>query len=144
MPYKNPEVKKAKDRERARSKRAELKLYKAKYYQENKEKCDQASANWAAKNRDKARQYVRNWTARNQHRKNAAEAKRRAAKLNATPSWADLDAIAELYVKCPVGMEVDHIVPLQGKNVSGLHVLENLQYLSKKVNRQKSNLFKEI
>lgn len=74
-------------------------------------------------------------------RTRAAQAKRHAAKLLRTPPWADFKAISEFYEACPPGMEVDHIVPLQGKNVSGLHVRENLQYLSEEDNRSKSNTF---
>ena len=59
----------------------------------------------------------------------------------ATPSWADLNKIREFYENCPDGYEVDHIIPLRGKNISGLHVIENLQYLTKKENRAKSNKF---
>lgn len=67
--------------------------------------------------------------------------KRHTAKINRTPSWSDLSAITEFYKNCPQGMVVDHIVPLQGKKVSGLHVLENLQYLTPQENQRKSNLF---
>lgn len=70
--------------------------------------------------------------------------KRRANKLHATPSWADLDAIKEFYKNCPEGKSVDHIIPLQGKKVCGLHVLENLQYLCKKENSRKHNKFKPM
>ena len=58
-----------------------------------------------------------------------------------TPKWADLEAIKEIYLNCPEGYEVDHIIPLHGKYVSGLHISSNLQYLSKADNRRKSNKF---
>jgi len=63
----------------------------------------------------------------------------RAAKKQATPAWADQDAINFWYECCPAGCEVDHIVPLQGGNVCGLHVETNLQWLPIKENRLKSN-----
>lgn len=52
--------------------------------------------------------------------------------------WSE---IAEFYSKCPKGYEVDHIIPLNGDNVSGLHVPWNFQYLTKDDNIAKSNSF---
>ncbi len=69
----------------------------------------------------------------------ALVAKRRAAKLNATPAWADLPRIAEFYKNKPEGYHVDHIIPLRGENVCGLHVHYNLQYLTAYENRVKGN-----
>jgi hypothetical protein len=69
----------------------------------------------------------------------AKEARRRAAKLKATPTWADAEKIRQVYLNCPIGMEVDHIVPLQGKEVRGLHVHYNLQYLTESENCRKHN-----
>lgn len=62
-----------------------------------------------------------------------------ASKLNRTPPWADLEKIKEFYSNCPEGYHVDHIIPLQGEKISGLHVLENLQYLPAKENLKKGN-----
>lgn len=68
-------------------------------------------------------------------------ATRKAGKLLRTPLWADLSKIKEIYKKCPVGMHVDHVIPLQGLNVSGLHVEYNLQYLTAQENIKKSNKY---
>jgi hypothetical protein len=89
---------------------------------------------WASKNKDKVANYT---------------SKRRAKKLQATPKWLTVEQIAEIdfyYWFCQLVSEdtgikhhVDHIVPLQGKTVCGLHVPWNLQILSASENCSKSN-----
>jgi hypothetical protein len=60
--------------------------------------------------------------------------------VKATPAWADLEVIREYYrLARRAGKEVDHIVPIAGKNVCGLHVLNNLQMLSRSENASKGN-----
>lgn len=71
----------------------------------------------------------------------ARSAKRRAAKLMATPKWADLAIIKEIYRTCPEGHHVDHIVPLQNSLVCGLHCEFNLQHLSAHENLSKGNKY---
>ncbi len=61
--------------------------------------------------------------------------------LDRTPPWADLEEIAEFYANCPIGYHVDHIIPLRGQHISGLHVISNLQYLTQLENLKKSNTF---
>ena len=59
------------------------------------------------------------------------------------PTWFvdESEKIAEFYDNCPEGYHVDHIIPLCGQHVSGLHTLNNLQYLLAKENIQKSNFY---
>ena len=89
------------------------------------------------------------WKAKNPHKQLAYNGKRRAAKLLRTPKWLtsdDLFFIEEAYHLAKLRTEtlsiqyhVDHILPLQGKKVSGLHVPNNLQVIPAKINLQKSN-----
>ena len=72
------------------------------------------------------------------------KAKRRAQKLHATVPWANLDKIASIYKLCPKDYHVDHIIPLQGETVCGLHVENNLQYLTAFDNKSKGNKLLEI
>lgn len=58
-----------------------------------------------------------------------------------TPKWVNIELINNIYHNCPKGMHVDHIIPLRGVLVSGLHVPENLQYLTMEENLFKSNKF---
>lgn len=70
---------------------------------------------------------------------NARTALRRATKLRATPNWANLENIKQVYVNCPKGHHVDHIYPLISDWVCGLHVEDNLQYLTAEENLRKGN-----
>ena len=63
--------------------------------------------------------------------------------LMRTPKWANLEKIREIYQNRKKGYHVDHIIPLQGENVSGLHVENNLQYLTTKQNLSKGNKYFE-
>ena len=58
-----------------------------------------------------------------------------------TPPWADRDAIRTFYHNRPEGHHIDHIIPLKGDLVCGLHVSENLQYLPIPENLAKKNFF---
>jgi len=75
-------------------------------------------------------------------------AKRKAMKLQRTPAWADMAAIRDFYKEAlqlteqtGVKYVVDHIIPLQGRLVCGLHVQNNLQVITSVENCQKHNHF---
>jgi hypothetical protein len=81
--------------------------------------------------------YNKDWGRQNLAHKIAQNAKRRAAELAQMPKWADELAIRRFYWRRPIGFHVDHIIPLRGRHVSGLHVVENLQYLPASENLKK-------
>jgi hypothetical protein len=63
------------------------------------------------------------------------------ARVNACPKWVDIGKLMEVYKACPTGYHVDHILPLQGRLITGIHVPSNLQYLTPIDNSIKHNKF---
>ena len=85
----------------------------------------------------------------NPHKHAAKETRRRSAKIQRTPAWLTVDdlwiieqayELAALRTKMfGFSWHVDHILPLQGKTVSGLHVPLNLQVIPAVDNIRKGN-----
>ena len=111
------------------------------YKQIKKESLDDNGRRWADKNKKKKQAQWRAWYDRNKEKQKEKAMFEKAEKLQRMPPWVDKQAIAEIYANRPEGHHVDHIIPLRGKNVSGLHVPWNLQYLPAKENMSKGNRY---
>jgi hypothetical protein len=102
---------------------------------------------WRSKHRESNRAFKK----ANPGKVNANTVKRRTAKMHRTPSWLtadDLWMIEQAYELAALrtklfgfSWHVDHVLPLQGKKVSGLHVPNNLQVIPWKDNVSKANRF---
>ena len=123
--------------------------YKSKYYEDNKERLTEYKAAHYQDNKDHYSDLHRQWVSNNKAASASHSAAYRAAKLNATPEWLTdthkahmkrTYALSEMMTEATgTTYHVDHIVPLQGKNVCGLHVPWNLQALRADLNMSKSN-----
>ena len=95
--------------------------------------------------------YAQEYTKKNPQKICAMASKRRSSIRNRTPSWLTTDdfwlieeaySLAQLRTKLfGFKWHVDHILPLHGKKVSGLHVPINLQVIPAIVNQRKSASF---
>ena len=119
------------------------------WYRNNTEKAKATSKSWRQTNPEKDAANTKAWRKANPAKVTAKKAKRRASKLLRTVSWANTKAIKDIYAEAKhleketgIVMHVDHIIPLRGKLVSGLHVETNLQILTWHDNLCKSNNFK--
>lgn len=119
----------------------------------NPEKFRARAKAWAQANRAKASERTKRWLKKNSAYHAATRAKRHAARLQRTPCWlsaTDREAILWMYLLCAAvtkqsGLQhcVDHICPLQGEGVCGLHVPWNLQILTRSENAEKHNRWSE-
>ena len=115
---------------------------KAKYRKANADVVKAYNAEYRKANAAAIKVYKADWKKENSGKANATAAKRRATKLNSTPRWLtkkDLAKIKKIYEDCPSGYQVDHILPLQGKRICGLHVPSNLKAIPASENASKCN-----
>ena len=126
-------------------------IYLKNFISNNNDRFREIQAAYYERNKEHKQRYLKDYAERNPHKYNHYAGKRRAAKLNATPPWADLEAIEEIYnlaswMTRENGIEyhVDHIEPLQGKYSCGLHVHYNLQIIPATENRKKSNKLRTL
>ncbi len=125
------------------------KFYNSSWFKNNRESENERIRDWYEENKEKKSKSNTVWQYKNKGLVNAATAKRRALKKLAMPKWLsnkDIEAIKLLYRNAAemtkangIRYEVDHIVPIQGNNVCGLHVPWNMQILTKSENLSKGN-----
>ena len=104
---------------------------------------------WRKANPGRHERLMKEWAENNRDKVNAKWMRRYANKKQRTPSWLtdaqyrqiELEYALADWCSTVMGEDyhVDHIIPLQGKTVSGLHVPWNLQVIPAKLNQQKSN-----
>ena len=126
----------------------------AEYRKNNREKFIAGIAAWSKKNPEKAKQYAKKTKEKNRGRINADTVARRLAKAHRTPVWLTEDdkwLLKEAYNLAVLRTKmfgftwhVDHIIPLQGEVVSGLHVPDNIQVIPWIENVRKANTFEVV
>ena len=125
----------------------ERELIKCKEYRDSHKK-ERAIiiSKWAKENPEKRKAIRERHRLINKDKDAAKSAQRRAAKLQATPIWANHYYIKLFYKGAKIEAQrtdrkvhVDHIIPLKGKNVCGLHVEDNLQLMFAEDNISKGN-----
>lgn len=123
--------------------------YNKNRYENNREFIAAQQAEYYIDNKDHISARRKQWDVDNPGRSVAKCRKRYAAKLQRTPAWLtkeDHEKMEDFYIMARymeiatgIPHQVDHIIPLQGKNVCGLHVPTNLQVITAEENRKKSN-----
>ena len=126
-------------------------VYQKVWREKNPEKHRAIVERYFKKDPERARAQVSKWWKAHPEWTRAAVAKRHARQLKATPKWLTTQhwvSIQKVYDKAVrltqetgVPHDVDHIVPLRGATVSGLHVPWNLRAIPARANRSKSNEF---
>lgn len=150
--WKDPEEQRRKRQEYVDNNREKVRQsaheYYVRIYAERKEEINKKNRESYQRNKEHASEYGKVYRQRTKAYQTAKTRKRQALVLQRIPKCADLQEIEKFYeearrltLETGIKHEVDHIIPLQGKNVSGFHVEWNLQILTKSENASKRNNF---
>ncbi len=144
------EANKAKSQARRKERWAKFLADERRRYAERAEEICDRQREYRARNPAARAAVLQRWRERNRGKSRAHAASWRARRRMAMPQWADRSAINAIYAQAVkisretgVKHDVDHIVPLRGKNVCGLHVHWNLQILTASENKRKFTTFAE-
>lgn len=125
--------------------------WRKQYYQDNKEREKALANKWNSNNTERHRQYYNKYYNNNRHKEIHRGRVKQLKRGHRVPDWADMEAIKAVYDEAKrltlehgIQYHVDHVIPLQGKLVSGLHVHTNLRVLPAKDNLSKSNTYDPI
>lgn len=120
--------------------------YSVSWRNANLERQRAAEARYRGRNREACSIRIKEWKAKNRPLMAFYSRTRQARLIQATPVWADVEAMKAIYVQAAqrrieTGKEwhVDHIVPLISPRVCGLHVPANLQLMYGPDNEKKNN-----
>lgn len=144
-----------KNKERIKLWRAEnkdlLKKYAKEHYETNKDTYIQRAKQWEKENHDRRREILSKSKKNNRAKHTADTAKYRADKDKRTPNWLtefDLLRIKCLYQVAAMRTResgepwhVDHVIPLRGELVSGLHTPLNMRVIRGEENEKKNNRY---
>ena len=141
----NPDKVNAQKRAYTKANTDQVKAWKSASQKRNRASANARNRRYAATHREELALKNKAWEAANPGKVLARAAKRRAATLRAMPKWADKEKIEKVYALAArfrslgCDFHVDHVIPLQGRNVCGLHVHNNLEIIEASKNRSKSN-----
>ena len=146
-----------------------MKINRAKYYARTREASILKVAAWRENNKDRqrgnrrsayaanaesAKEASRQYRLENPAKINAWSRKHQLAKIERTPSWLtgeDFWMLEQAYELAALrtkmfgfAWHVDHVLPLQGNLVSGLHVPHNIQVIPASDNQRKSNKYDPV
>lgn len=119
------------------------------HYEKTKERVLKQSREWYTANKDRRNAASKKWVEANRARASYNARRYQLRRTKAVPPWADEERTAAIYAEARalrdlgVDAEVDHIIPLRGKYVSGLHWHGNLRIVLSEDNKRKSNRLPE-
>ena len=119
-------------------------------YEETKDRVLMQSRAWYEANKQRKAETTKRWAQANRNARSHTARQYQLRRLKAVPPWADQSKIDALYAEAKalrdlgIDAEVDHIIPLRGRTVSGLHWHGNLKLILAEDNRRKSNKLLDV